>query len=802
MTLTQSAETRSAQGVGTNAARPDGRLKVTGQFAYSSDISVEGTVFATTVRSPHAAARILSMDTTRALALPGVHAVLTHEDVPGAKTYGMKVADQPVLAIDEVRYQGEAVALVAADDPETARQAAKLVEIRYELLAPVTDPETALENDVRAVHQGSIEYSPLEPTITEEEVFDYDTSQVRVHGNLVRHVKIRHGDMARARELAEVVVVGDYEVGMQDQAFLGPESGLAIPADDGGVELYVSSQWLHKDLEQLAPCLGLPPDKVRLTLAGVGGAFGGREDLSVHVHACMLALHLGKPVRMVYNRYESFFGHVHRHPARMRYEHGATKDGQLVYVKARLLLDGGAYTSTSPVVIANASYFVAGAYEVPHAEIDGFAVFTNNPPCGAMRGFGAVQSAYGCESNMDKLARALGMDPLHLRLKNAMTTGTVLPTGQAVDGPAAVRELLENLRDRPMPPMADGARDLLDLPGGVANTTHGEGVRRGVGYAVGVKAIGYSGGVDDISTARVKLSVVAGEPFVVVHTAAAECGQGVTTVQAQIASTELGVARVVVAPADTQVGDAGSASASRMTWMSSGAVQGACRGIARELLLRAAQAAGRPASTLALSDDGVTDNATGQRVCAVADLVGEGSIEHVFEYHHRPTQSIDPETGQGDAHIAFAFAAHRAVVDVDVDLGLVKVVELATSQDVGKAMNPLAVEGQIEGGSAQGLGLALMEEILLDDQGRVRNPSFTDYLIPTILDIPPMPITLFEFPHPDSPYGLNGVGEPPTLSSTPAILNALRDATGLELPRVPVRPEHFTTEQPTADVPS
>ncbi|WP_084514903.1 xanthine dehydrogenase subunit D [Nocardia acidivorans] len=767
-TLVREARTSAGLGVGASARRPDGLLKVTGEFAYSSDLWMEGMVWASTVRSPHASARILSIDTSRALAVEGVCAVLTHEDVPGAKTYGMKIADQPVLAIDRVRYQGEPVALVAADHPETARRAAKLVIVEYEELTPLTDPERALDPDSPPIHDGS---------------------------NLVRHVKIRHGDMERARAEADVVVTGEYEVGMQDQAFLGPESGLAVPTPDGGVELYVSSQWLHKDLEQLAPCLALPPEQVRLTMAGVGGAFGGREDLSVHVHACMLALRLGKPVKMAYNRYESFFGHVHRHPAKMYYEHGATREGKLVYVKARLVLDGGAYTSTSPVVIANASYFVAGAYEVPHAEIDGLAVYSNNPPCGAMRGFGAVQSAYACESNMDKLARALGMDPLELRLKNAMVTGTVLPTGQPVDGPAPVRELLESLRDRPLPP-AETSWDVRLLPGGVGNVTHGEGIRRGIGYAVGVKAIGYSGGVDDYSTARVTLSVAAGEPVAAIHTAAAECGQGITTVQSQIATTELGVTNVIVLPADTQIGDAGSASASRMTWMSSGAVQGACKQIAAEVIRRAAAASDRPASGLILRDNVIADVLIGATVATVASVLGTDTLERVFEYHHRPTEGIDPERGQGNAHIAFAFCAHRAVVDVDVELGLVRVVELAAAQDVGKAMNPMAVEGQIEGGSAQGLGLALMEEILLDDQGRLRNPSFTDYLIPTIADVPSMPITLFEFPHPDAPYGLNGVGEPPTLSSTPAILNALRDATGLDLPRVPVRPDDIALGRP------
>lgn len=727
-------------GVGESVHRPDGRLKVGGEFAYASDLRWDSMVWGATLRSPHPSARIVRLDATRARHLPGVVAVLTHEDVPGAPRYGMKVADQPVLAADRVRYQGEPVALVAADHPETARRALRLIDVTYEELPALTDPEEAVAGTGPLVHEERVDGGS---------------------GNVVRHVRIRHGDLAGARHLAEVVVSGTYEVGMQDQAFLGPEAGLAIPGEDGGVDVYVSTQWLHDDQHQMCATLGLPPEKVRLTLSGVGGAFGGREDVSVQIHAAMLALHTGRPVKMSYNREESFFGHVHRHPARMRFEHGATRDGRLVYVKARLLFDGGAYTSTSQVVIANGSYFAAGAYDVPHAEIDGYSVFTNNPPCGAMRGFGAVQSCYGVESNLDKLARALGMDPLRLRLRNAMTTGTVLPTGQAVDGPAPAAELLRRLRDRPLPPTPSGA---FARPGGLNNTSHGEGIRRGVGYAIGVKAIGFSGGVDDRSVARVRLSLAGGEPVAEIHTAAAECGQGIVTVQAQIARTELGVERVVVLPADTRVGDAGSSSASRITWMSGGAVQGACR-VVRE--------------RLAERGDG-----------PLTELLKEGPVEAEYTYRHRRTYPIDPERGQGDAHIAFAFAAHRAVVDVDTELGLVKVVELATAQDVGRAMNPLAVEGQIEGGSAQGLGLALMEELHVRD-GRVRNPSFTDYLIPTVADMPAVPIDLLELPHPDSPYGLNGVGEPPTLSSTPAIANALRAATGRELPRVPVRPDDF-----------
>ncbi|MBO1331551.1 molybdopterin cofactor-binding domain-containing protein [Streptomyces sp. VRA16 Mangrove soil] len=742
--MSTATEHQVRDGVGASVRRPDGRLKVKGDFAYSSDLQADGMVWGATLRSPHPSARIVRLDASRALRLPGVVAVLTHEDVPGSPLYGMKVADQPVLAADRVRYQGEPVALVAADHPETCRRALALIDVAYEELPALTDPEQAVSGLGPLVHADRVDGG---------------------HGNVVRHVRIRHGDPERARREADVVVSGTYEVGMQDQAFLGPESGLAIPAEDGGVDVYVSTQWLHDDRHQMCAALGLPPEKVRLTLSGVGGAFGGREDVSVQIHAAMLALHTGRPVKMSYHREESFYGHVHRHPARMWFEHGATLDGRIRYVKARLLFDGGAYTSTSQVVIANGSYFAAGAYDVPHAEIDGYSVFTNNPPCGAMRGFGAVQSCYGVESNLDRLARELGMDPVELRIRNAMTTGTVLPTGQAVDGPAPAAELLERLRARPLPPVPDGP---FGLPGGLNNTSHGEGVRRGVGYAIGVKAIGFSGGVDDRSVARVRLFLSGGEPVAEVHTAAAECGQGIVTVQAQIARTELGVEQVVVLPADTRVGDAGSSSASRITWMSGGAVQGACKALR--------------ARVAALGDGPLPEL-----------LAAHGPLEAEYEYAHRRTHPIDDEYGQGDAHIAFAFAAHRAVVDVDTELGLVKVVELATAQDVGKAMNPLAVEGQIEGGSAQGLGLAVMEELRVEN-GRVRNPSFTDYLIPTIADMPPVPIDLLELPHPDAPYGLNGVGEPPTLSSTPAIANALRAATGRELARVPVRPEDIVAD--------
>ncbi len=757
MTTTET-RTRTPGGIGKSTSRPDGGLKVRGEFAFSSDLWMDGMLWGSTLRSPHAHARIADIRTAAALAVPGVFAVLTHEDVPGVNAYGLEHRDQPVLAHDRVRYQGEAVALVAADHPETARRAAALIEVDYEELPRVTDPRAAVRGVCEPLHEG---------------------------GNTVRHVRIQHGDESGP---AAVVVTGEYEVGMQDQAFLGPESGLAVPAVDGGVDLYVATQWLHVDRSQVAYALGLDQELVRITLAGVGGAFGAREDLSMQVHACMLALRTGRPVKMVYSREESFFGHVHRHPAWMRYEHGADKDGRLVYVRAEIVLDGGAYASSTPAVVANAATLGAGPYVVPHVAIDCYGAYTNNPPCGAMRGFGAVQAAFGYESQMDKLAFQLGLDPVEIRIRNGLAEGDQVATGQVIDSAAPVAELVRRVRDLPLPPSA--STDLRSLPGGVANTTHGEGVRRGIGYGLGIKNVCFSEGFDDYSTARVTLEVVGEEPLVTVHTAAVEVGQGLVTLQEQIARTELGLARVRVETADTRVGSAGSTSASRQSYVTGGAVQAACREVAAELLARAHVVSGVVADLLNLEDGHVVDPA-GDRVASVVDLLGEDTVERTVEWRHRPTTTLDPETGQGNAHVQYAFAAHRAVVDVDVELGLVKVVALDCAQDVGRALNPSAVLGQIHGGSAQGLGLAVMEEIQVVD-GLVRNPSFTDYLIPTVLDMPPMQVDVLELEDPHAPYGLRGVGEPPTISSTPAIVAAIRAATGLSLTRVPVRPEHLT----------
>jgi CO/xanthine dehydrogenase Mo-binding subunit len=529
-----------------------------------------------------------------------------------------------------------------------------------------------------------------------------------------------------------------------------------VPDGEGGVDIYVATQWLHVDRDQVAPCLGLETDQVRIHLAGVGGAFGGREDLSMQIHGALLALHTNRPVKIVYNRQESFTGHVHRHPAKIWCEHRATKEGRLVNVRMRILLDGGAYASSSTAVTSNAASFACGPYRVDNALIESTCVYTNNPPCGAMRGFGAVQTCFAAEAQMDRLAAELGIDAVELRLLNALEPGDRLPTGQRLTGSLPVAEVIRRAAALPIPEAEELPRDPLRLPGGSGNTTRGEGVRRGVGFAVGYKNLCYSEGFDDSCAARVVLHA---DGSADIHCAAAEVGQGVHGVILQVAREELGTEDVRIASHQTgTVGSAGSASASRMTMMASGAVQLACRAALEE-----------------------------------RERAGGGEVDVERVYRHPETTPLDPETGQitGErAHVAFAVSAMRVVAEVDVELGLTRVVWIGTAQDVGKALNPQAVEGQIEGGTAQGLGLALMEEIQTRD-GLIANASFTDYLIPTTLDMPPVVSELIEDPEPDAAYGAKGVGEAPTVVSTAAIVSALRDATGLELARVPVKPEHI-----------
>jgi len=751
--MTAKTSTRSRDVLGTSALRPDGVAKVTGEFSFSSDMRAENMLWGATLRSPHPYARITSIDTTKALLIAGVHAIITAEDVPGKLTYGLISSDQPVFAKDVVRYMGEPIAAVAADHPETCRRALAAIVVEYEVMTPLVDAELAIL-----------------PT----------TPPIHPDGNLIRHQRIIHGD---SNATAEIIVEGNYTIGMQDQAFLGLEAAMAFP-DPGaqGVELHIATQWLHEDRGQIAACLNLPENNVRLVLGGVGGAFGAREDISLQVHCCLLALRTGRPIKMQYSREESFFGHVHRHPATVWMRHHANKSGKIVKIEARMVFDGGAYTSTSPAVLINGITHTQGPYQCDNAVVDGYAVRTNNPPCGAMRGFGVVQACFAHEGQMDKIAEACGISPVEVRLVNAMHTGDKIITGQTMESVAPVERCIRETDAIPLPPPMPDLVDALELPGGSGLTAERKNIVRGIGWGVSMKNLMYSEGFDDYATARCTLSNgVASLKF-----ATSEVGQGFVTLAPQIARSVLGVDQVVQEVSDTQIGSAGSTSASRQTWMSGGAVDGACRLVRERMFEHVGKLHNIDPIRLLIDGTDVVDSIGDFRISVVEATEGI-TFSETFEHHHRKTEDLD-ENGQGNCHVAFAFVAHRAVVDVDCDLGLVKVVQIATAQDVGKVLNPLSALGQLEGGIAQGLGLAVMEEIVLEN-GKVRNPSFTDYLLPTALDAPTVVAVMIEEPEPQAPLGAKGIGEPPCISVTPAIVAAIRAATGKALLRVPVRPQ-------------
>ncbi len=730
-TRTTKAPGRVAGGIGDSPLRPDGVAKLRGEFQFASDLVSEDMLWGATTRSPHAHARIISIDIAPALAIGGVHAVLTADDVPGRAVFGLEHPDQPVLAGEVVRYWGEPVAIVAAEDEDTARRAAAAVRVEYEELDPFVDPEEADAADA-----------------------------------VFRRMEIRRGDQGAA---GSVVVEGFYEVGMQDQAPLGPEAGLAIPDGHGGVDLYATSQFVHVDQEQVVASLGLRPDQVRAHPAGIGGAFGAREDVNLHIHLCLLALHTGQPVKMVYDRSESFTGHVHRHPALMWYRHEADEEGRLVRVEARIVIDGGAYASTTAAVLANACYFAVGPYRCDSVAIDGAGTRTNNPPCGAMRGFGAVQVCVAYEAQMDKLAAELGLDPLEIRRRNALASGDVLATtGQVIDTPLPVVDVIDSLAAMPIV-----EPESHPLPGGSGLTTESGHVKRGVGYAIGIKNLGFSEGFDDYAQARVRLT----EEGAVVETAAIEVGQGLVTVLAQLARSGLGIGEAVVRHVDTsRIDSAGSTSASRQTQISGGATLEAATRLRERIL--------EHHGGDQLDDEGVWRD--GELSVPMAALVDEG-WEETVTFRHPDTETPDDD-GQGVVHADFAIAGHRAVVDVDEELGLVSVVRVDTAQDVGRALHPGAVRGQIEGGILQGVGLAVMEELVIE-AGVIKNPNFTDYLLPTILDAPEVEALLIEQDGSWGPFGAKGVGEPPTISSTSAVVAAIRDATGKDINRAPVRPQ-------------
>ncbi|WP_433340801.1 xanthine dehydrogenase family protein molybdopterin-binding subunit [Streptomyces sp. CA-253872] len=744
----EQTERRAPFGLGTSLPPAELRTKTEGTFPYAADLWAEGLLWAAVLRSPHAHARIVSIDTSEALRMPGVRAVLTYEDLPPHSFGG----ERPVFASEVVRHHGEALAAVAADHPDTARMAAAAVQVTYETLDPVTDPEE------------SFEAAPLHPD-----------------GNLVRHIPLRSGD---PDAVGEIVVDGLYRIGRQDPAPIGAEAGLAVPRPDGGVELYTASTDPHGDRDLAAACYGLSPDQVKVVVTGVPGATADREDQSFTLPLGLLAMRTQCPVKLTASREDSFLGHAHRHPTLLRYRHHADAEGRLVKVEAQILMDAGAYAGSSGDALAAAVSFACGPYVVPNAFVEGWVVRTNNPPSGHVRGEGAMQVCAAYEAQMDKLAKKLGVDPAELRLRNVLATGDVLPTGQSVTCPAPVAELLEAVRDEELPPLPkDTPEDEWLLPGGPEGAGDPAAVRRGVGYGVGMVHMLGAEGADEVATATVKVH----DGVATVICAAVETGQGFSTLARQIVQDVLGIEDVRVAAVDTDQPPAGPACHGRHTWVSGGAVERAAKMVRTQLLQPLAHTFGMSAELLQIADGKITSY-DGVLSTTVAETLEGKELWATAQCRPHPTEPLDGD-GQGDAFVGLAFCAVRAVVDVDIELGAIRVVELAVAQDVGRVLNPAQLAARIEAGVAQGVGAALTEN-LRTPRGLVRHPDLTGYPLPTALDTPDIRIVrLVEERDVIAPFGAKAASAVPVVTTPAAIASAVRAATGRLVNRLPIRPQ-------------
>ncbi|MFV9504529.1 MAG: xanthine dehydrogenase family protein molybdopterin-binding subunit [Oscillochloridaceae bacterium umkhey_bin13] len=705
--------------IGASLPRPDALAKVTGNASYPSDLIRPGMLHLKVVFAGRSHARILDIQTAAALAHPGVVAVLTAADVPH-NAYGLIVPDQPVLCGEVVRFVGDRVALVVADSPEAAAGGAKLVQVTYEDLPALTDHLAALDPAAPLVHVS--------------------------HGsNLLYRCPIRKGDVAAAMAAAHVVVEGQFTTAAQEHAYLQPEAGIAYVDPDGRLVVETAGQWLHEDRRQIAEVLGLPEDQVVIRYVAIGGAFGGREDLSVQHLLALAAWHLKRPVAIVWDRSESILSHHKRHPVTIECRWGADQAGRIVAVEARAVADGGAYASTSHEVIKCVALFLTGCYEVPNLAVEATVVYTNNLPCGAFRGFGSPQAQFASEVMLTRLAHALGMDPLELRRINLYREGSLEPTGQPLPAGVSVRACL----DACVEAYARVRQDPVAQPAYL---------RRAWGFACGIKNLGYSFGFPEQSTATVELFGAASITHADLRVGAADVGQGVHLILRQIAAETLALplaAVRIIAEDSAEAPNAGSASASRLTLMAGRAVKDAA------------------SAALARWHD------------------EERPAQATVVYRAPTTTPLDPVTSQGRPNYAYGYAAQAVEVEVDTQTGLVCVLQIISAHDVGRTVNRQQVEGQIEGGLAQALGFTLMEHFQQRD-GRILTPGFSTYLLPTILDTPPVihPVIL-ELADPEGPYGARGVAELPLVPFAGAVASAIHAATGVWVNDLPITPERM-----------
>ncbi len=729
--------------------------KVTGKAMYADDYDFPGMLYARTLRAAYPHAKVLRIDTSKAKALPGVQAVLTYEDVPGENSHGIVHKDWPVLAGEKVRYMGDPVAIVAADDPDTAAAALELIEVDYEPLGVVGDPEYARSDGAPLVHE------------------EWET------GNLLKHIKVYHGDVEQGFADADVIVEREYRTPTIEHAFLEPECSIGIPAgydeEHQKLTVYVGSQIPYQDRNDVARAMGLSDEQVRVIGTLIGGGFGGKEDIAGQIHAAMLATVTGHPVKMLYTRQESLLFHPKRHATIIRIKTGAKNDGTLTAVQAELYGDGGAYASLSDKVMTRATTHATGPYAVPNAKIDCYAMYTNNPPSGAFRGFGVTQSAFAVEQNMDLIAEAIGMDPVELRLKNAQKVGETTATGQLLRESVGLIETIEKVRQD---------MDAHHVDEGFKWGWREGNKAYGWGIACAYKNTGLGGGAPDKSTAEVE---VYEDGSAEVRSSSADMGQGLDVVMSLCASEELGIPinKVRALLSDTDLTpDGGPTTASRQSYVTGNAARLAASAVREAMSSVAAERMDVNPTNLRFEEGLVRYN--GQSV-PIGEVVGWMKMEGrdtkaSFEYWAPKTQPLG--TG-GDMHFAFSYATQAALVEVDLDTGEVHVLKVVAGTDVGRALNPRALQGQIQGGIVMAMGNSLTEQYIIED-GVPWSTMFARYKMPSIKHAPEIISHLIEHQTADGPFGAKGVGEIPSINTNPAIANAIYHATGVRIFSLPV----------------
>jgi len=736
------------QVVGRPVPRPDAVDKVTGKAKYAADLTFPGMLHAKVLRSAYPHAVVRRIDISRAREMPGVVTVLTAEDIPGVRRHGIIKHDWPVLVGvgEKVRYIGDALAVVVAKTMRQAEAALQTIAVDYEPLPVVDSPQAALAPDAPLVHED---------------------------GNVLAHIHFEKGNVEAGFAQADVVIEHTYHTPSVDHVFLEPEAAVAVPDDDGGITVHVASQIPFEDREQIAASLALPVDKVRVVAPTMGGAFGGKEDISVQIHVALAAYHTGRPVKLVFTRRESMAVHPKRHATVIHLRTGATRDGRLVAVQADIIGDTGAYASLGAPVMTRTATHVAGPYQVPHVQVDSRAVHTNNAPAGAFRGFGVTQAAFAVERQMDLLADALGLSPFEIRRINALREGGVTATGQVLRSGVGLLETLERVEE---------AVKATPLP---APSSPNKKIAWGVACAY--KNVGLGGGIADTAGAVVE---VREDGRVWVGAGAAEVGQGLVGVLAAVTAEVLGVPlqQVDVTVADTvRTPDGGPTTASRQSFISGNAARLAAERVRGIIAQVAAEELGAPPDTITFRDGRVW---AGERSLSFAEAAALARAEgHTLraEVTYTPPSTV-PLGQEGDMHFAFGYATQAALVEVDTETGEVRVLKVVAAHDVGKALNPLGVQGQIEGGVVMGIGLALREELVFE-QGRLKTDNLARYRILRADQTPEIETIIVECPSDEGPFGAKGVGEIPSIPTAPAVCNAIAHACGAQLFAIPATPE-------------